>query len=109
MDAFLERIPYRLFREWQIFYELEPWGEERATRPLARIEAALYNIFARAQDHPGWPAERFVYRTGDMPKYEEDKHEEPQWMRNKRKLFDFARSYAAAFSTATDNLKNKVL
>lgn len=107
MDALLRRIPASLFREWQLFFELEPWGEERLLRPLASLEAALWNILGRPAEHKGWPTERFLCREGDMPSYDIDRFETPpvpQWKKNKEKLFAFAHAYVDAMAS----VKNKV-
>lgn len=39
----LSEIPAKLFDEWQVYYALEPWGEERADRRMAWLTARIYN------------------------------------------------------------------
>ena len=40
----LDSMPYRLFREWIAYSELEPFGEERADYRSAQIVWMLANI-----------------------------------------------------------------
>lgn len=38
------RIDSREFAEWRCYYELEPWGEERADLRAGIIASTVYNI-----------------------------------------------------------------
>lgn len=55
--------------EWQVYDELDPFGEERADYRSAQIVQALWNIARDATKHPnGWSIEEFVLAFGDTPR-----------------------------------------
>lgn len=45
MDAFLKRIPHRLFNEWRTYAELEPFDETRQDIRNAQIAKWLAEIY----------------------------------------------------------------
>lgn len=56
-DAMLARIPWRIWREWQAFAALEPFGEtgeERADMRSAIVAATIANCLARAKGKPAF-------------------------------------------------------
>jgi len=61
----LARISADKLLEWQVFEQLEPFGEDRADLRSAQIVQALYHIAtARVRPDPG-PLERFRILVGD--------------------------------------------
>lgn len=40
----MSAMPISLFREWRAFYNMEPFGEERADWRAASINSMLFNI-----------------------------------------------------------------
>ncbi len=66
----------REFREWQEFYKLEPFGEERADLRAAIVAATMANIW---RDKSAEPVEVSAF----MPKFgaEEETEEVPDWQR----------------------------
>lgn len=99
-------MSHRLFVEWEIYHELEPFGEVRADIRSAALERALFNLLGRdAKNYPkGWPLAEFILRFGDAPDYAElarkeakakdDASEIPQWKRNKSLLWAIAHAWA---------------
>jgi hypothetical protein len=45
VDGMMSQMPSRLFMEWQIFDELEPFGPERDDIRTASIVSTLANVF----------------------------------------------------------------
>ncbi len=76
----LARCDSRQFAEWQAYYELEPWGEERADLRAGIIASTIANVnrgkgqkafspgdfmpeFAKPPPKPQTPAEMFAVMT----------------------------------------------
>lgn len=56
--------------EWQAFYDLEPFGEERDDIRTASVVQALWNIARDVKKCPnGWPLQDFVLAFGDTPRW----------------------------------------
>lgn len=100
----LHRMPMRLFREWQAYHDLAPFGDDRRDIRVAAIERALHNILLRGNGKTppeGWPwaLTDFILRFGDSPDYAKAakaKQEEilPTWKKNKALLFAIAHAWA---------------
>lgn len=71
VDALLRRITGAQFREWQAYYELEPFGEVRADLRAASITQMLYNV-NRGKNQRALPLKDFLL------KFEADEHEPKQ-------------------------------
>lgn len=68
----LERIDSRELSEWIAYYELEPWGEERADLRAGIVAATVVNSRPRDKRNPGK-----TYKPEDfMPKFGETKQEQ---------------------------------
>jgi hypothetical protein len=50
----LDRMSSREFSEWMAYYELEPWGEERADLRQAMTTSAVHNSIQAQTKHPKW-------------------------------------------------------
>ena len=48
------RMSSRELSEWKIYYELEPFGEERADLRQALTTSAVYNSIQAQTKHPKW-------------------------------------------------------
>ncbi len=60
----LDRMSITLFREWRAYFDLEPFGEERADYRAASIVQMLYNI-NRRRGTPAKPVRDFVLEFGE--------------------------------------------
>lgn len=60
----LEQMSYRQFREWRAFYDIEPFGDERADYGFASIVATLVNLH-RKKGTKARPIGDFLLRFGD--------------------------------------------
>lgn len=63
-DAMLARLPHRIWREWQEFAILEPFGEERADLRAGIIASTVANCMARDKGQPAFKPRDF------MPQFE---------------------------------------
>ena len=66
-----QRISSRELTEWQLFYNVEPFGEERADLRAALICHIIYSM-NRGKDSPDIPLEDF------MPKFEKKEEVEAE-------------------------------
>lgn len=57
MDRFLARLTPHQYEEWKAFYELDPWGEERADW---RNAMALCCLEMLQRDDPQWKLQDFM-------------------------------------------------
>lgn len=67
-DAMLARMPWRIWREWQVFAALEPFGEtgeKRADMRSAIVAATIANCLARGKGKPAFEPRDFVPRFED--------------------------------------------
>jgi hypothetical protein len=55
----LAEIPARTFQEWQCFYAMEPWGEERADIQAGIVASTLANAW-RAKGQRPYKVEQFI-------------------------------------------------
>ncbi len=60
----LDEMSVTTFREWREYFDLEPFGEERADYRAASIVAMLYNI-NRRRGTPAKNTRDFVLRFGE--------------------------------------------
>ena len=68
VDAFLEEIPASLLAEWQAYYAIEPWGEERADLRNAMAMQLTANINRKQGATP--------FRVADFMPYAEQRESE---------------------------------
>lgn len=52
MDGMLEQMPSRLFKEWQAYYLLEPFGQWRDDYRMCILASILANIKRDPKKHP---------------------------------------------------------
>ncbi|HWV23262.1 MAG TPA: hypothetical protein VNZ58_03655 [Thermomicrobiales bacterium] len=84
----LDRMSSREFSEWMAYYELEPFGEERADFRQALTTSAVVNSVQAQTKHPKWskPADFMPFRHES--KQEPNKPADPEEL--KKKLLAFA-------------------
>lgn len=70
-DAMLARLPWRVWREWQTFAALEPFGEERADLRAGIVAATIANCLARGKGKPAFKVRDF------MPRFEVKRDKTP--------------------------------
>ena len=68
-DAMLAHLPQRIYREWQEFAILEPFGEERADLRAGIVAATVANCMARGKGRSAFKPRDF------MPRFEEARRE----------------------------------
>ena len=59
-DALLAQLPYRVFRDWTYYFQLEPFGEERADFRAGIISAVVANCLARKRGRPAFHPSDFM-------------------------------------------------
>lgn len=70
VDRMLRSMSSLQISKWQVYDELEPFGEERNDWRFASICQALWNIARNVRTNPnGWPLGDFLVRFGDAPVY----------------------------------------
>ncbi len=74
VDALLDRLPADLFMEWQAYYQIEPWGEDRADLRAGIVASVIANTHrdARRKPEPYQPADF-------MPRFEPTKKKLQTW------------------------------
>lgn len=70
----LERMSSREFSEWMIYYEIEPFGEERADWRQAMTTSAVHNNFQAKAKTPKWtkPEDFMPFKHDQEPPEEKD-------------------------------------
>ena len=73
-DALLAHLPYQVFRDWIQYFQLEPFGEERADLRAGIISSVVANCMARKKGRP-------AFRPADfMPDFErKERTEQELW------------------------------
>ena len=66
-DAMLARMPYRIWREWQTYAQIELFGEERADLRAGIVAATVANCLARRKGQPAFRVKDFM-PSFDLPK-----------------------------------------
>jgi hypothetical protein len=61
----LDSMTVHQFRDWRAYYDLEPFGEERADYRAASIVATLVNL-NRKRHTPPRPVAEFLLRFGEQ-------------------------------------------
>lgn len=86
----LDRMSSREFSEWMAYYEIEPFGEERADLRQAMTTSAVHNTIQAQTKRPKWtkPEDFMIFSDRTQPKTEESGPVEPELL--KAKLFAFA-------------------
>lgn len=59
-----QRISQHELVEWQLYYELEPWGGEWENMLAGLITAAIYNVNRDAKRKPFKPSD-FLFKPGE--------------------------------------------
>ena len=67
MEAMLRRHTAKWFRDWEMYYELEPFGEMRADFRAASIVQMIYNV-NRGKDQKAKPLADFMLKFEEEPK-----------------------------------------
>lgn len=62
----LSEMTARQFDEWQAFYQLDPWGEERADMRAAMLTSRIYNAL-RDKNGQGYTVYDFLLWTDRPP------------------------------------------
>lgn len=63
-DRMLLEMPYRIWREWQTYYQYDPFGNERLDILAAHIMAWNGEVHRRKKSDPHFKAEKFMLRWG---------------------------------------------
>jgi hypothetical protein len=66
VDELLSRISSRELSEWQVYSQIEPWGETRADWRSGIVAAVIANV-NRAKGQPAYSPETFIPRFGPQP------------------------------------------
>ena len=61
-DYLLETLTWKQLLDWLIYYELEPFGEERADYRIGQLTAAVHNALRRSGGRT-WKASDFLLGT----------------------------------------------
>lgn len=61
VEEMLERMSSRELTEWRAYWEIEPWGEERADLRVGTLSAIVANVARGKGQRPFSPAD-FFYR-----------------------------------------------
>lgn len=75
-DVMLARMPWRIWREWQIYNQIEPFGEERADLRAGIIASTIANCLARQKGKPAFRVEDFMPKFAPPVKREQKTPEE---------------------------------
>ena len=59
----LARMPHRIWQEWILYAQVEPFGEERADLRAGIIAATVANCLSRKKGRPAFKVDQF------MPKF----------------------------------------
>ena len=65
-EAMLARMPYRIYREWQLYYAHEPFGEERADVRSAIIAQTYVSMHLKKGVRPP-PLSDFMFQYDSPP------------------------------------------
>lgn len=71
-EFMLASMPYRIWRDWVEYNNLEPFGEERADLRAGIVAAVVANCLGRGKGKPAFKATQF------MPKFEPPVKREPK-------------------------------
>lgn len=71
-DVLLRAIPYRIYREWQEYASIEPFGENRADLRTGILAAVTANCHVRKQGQRAFQPRDF------MPNFEQRKQAGPK-------------------------------
>ncbi len=75
--AMARRMPARLLRDWELYFELEPPDGTRADVYAAQITAMLYNLNRDAKKDPGGkPLGEFLLDFGAEPVSDEERQQQ---------------------------------
>jgi len=60
VDRMLEQIDSRMLTEWQCYYALEPWGDERADWRAGNIASNILNVNRTEKSQKLWTPKDFM-------------------------------------------------
>ena len=67
VDALLRRVPAKVFRQWEMYYEVEPFGDYRDDVRTAHVVSMIHNMAVEVKNRK--PLTEFILPWG---KIEED-------------------------------------
>lgn len=73
MAGLLEEIPRRSWLDWIAYWEVEPWGEDRADMRAAIIAATVHNRLRGARQSAKRVAEFLAFRPPPPRKMSEER------------------------------------
>jgi len=56
----IHQLSYSEYKDWQLFYSVEPWGWQIEENRLARLLAFLFNIFKSKDVSPLQPSDFMI-------------------------------------------------
>lgn len=85
----LDRMSSREFSEWMAFYEIEPFGEERADLRQALTTSAVHNSIQAQTKRPKWtkPEDFMPFSDKAQPKRDVATPEAPEVLKGKLLAF----------------------
>lgn len=85
----LDRMSSRELSEWMAFYEIEPWGEERADLRQGMTTSAVHNSIQAQTKHPKWtkPEDFMLFKESTQPKTDEAGPVDPSALKDKLLAF----------------------
>ena len=75
VEAMLRRLTAKQFRAWEIYSELEPFGELRADYRAASIVQMIYNV-NRGEKQKALPLQEFLLKFETEPKQKQSWQEQ---------------------------------
>lgn len=93
----LDRMSSREFSEWMAFYEIEPFGDERADLRQAMTTSAVHNSIQAQAKHPKWtkPEDFMLFKEPAQPKTELTEPVAPEVLKGKLRAFAGGRRQAS--------------
>lgn len=86
----LERMSSREFSEWMLYYDLEPFGEERADLRQAMTTSAVHNSVIAQSKHPKWTKPENFMPFSEKEEADMDEQEMPTADLLRQKFMAFA-------------------
>lgn len=85
----LDTMSSRELSEWMAYYELEPFGDERADLRQAMTTSAVHNSIQAQTKHPKWtkPEDFMPFSEKAQPKTETDTPMPPAVLKDKLLMF----------------------
>lgn len=73
VDAMLASISARQLRKWEVFYSIDPFGDQRADMRMAMIVSKIHNVNCTKRAHMLKPTQCMPYLDRDSSEPDEDK------------------------------------